>query len=221
MALVADRTKILQFGGNSVGGESFPGKQALRLDYFDGDEPADAGVIAGRAEEIGFGVVDDPFANGVLVDMSDPVHKEPGLSVLDPKGAAAILPKLVFLQPPEGFTIFFETLEHPIAAQVHFDFDGFQQCGGGIFFKVPFEPGGRCTVLCPEHEVQVAAHETPGIKVEALHADNMVQGIGNCLFVSGPYEQIDLIYYIECQEITGVKGEDWLFIRKHTLTCLN
>src|ERR1700677_2237763 len=123
MTLVADRTKILQFGGNSVSGKPFRGKQALRLDYFDGDEAADAGVLAGRTEEIAFRLVDDPFANGILVDMSDPVHEEPWLSIFDPKGAAAILPKMELLQPPERFAVFLETLEHPIPAQVHFHFN--------------------------------------------------------------------------------------------------
>lgn len=199
MALVADRTKILQFGVNSVGGEPFRGKQALRLDYFDGDEAADAGVVAGRAEEIGFRLVDDPFANGVLVDMSDPVHEEPGLSVLDPKGAAAILPKVELLQPTERFAVFFETLEHPVPAQIHFHFNGLQQCRGSIFLKVAFEIGGRRAVLCAEDKVEVAAHEAPGIEVEALRTDKMVQDIGNYLFVGGPNKQINLIYYIECQ----------------------
>jgi hypothetical protein len=69
--------------------------------------------------------------------------------------------------------------------------------------------------------VEVAAHEAPGIEVKALGADKMVQGIGDHLFVGGTNKQINLVYYIECQEIAGVKGENRLFIQKHTLTCLN
>jgi hypothetical protein len=67
----------------------------------------------------------------------------------------------------------------------------------------------------------MAAHEAPGIQVQTLGADEVVQGIGDSLFVSRPNKQINFVYYIECQEITGVEGDDRLFIRKHTLTCLN
>lgn len=192
----------------------------MGLDHFDGYEAADARIIAGGAEEIGFRLVDDPFADGVLMDMGDPVHQEARLVVFDPKRAAAVLPKMIFLQEPEGFTVFFEAPEHPIPAKVHFHFDGFQQCRGSIFFEVALEIGGRCSVPRPKHKVKMAAHQAPGIQVQALRTDKMVQGIGNRLFIGGPNKQIDLIYYVECQKMTGIEGDIWLFIRKHTLTCL-
>src|SRR5580704_1152716 len=127
---------------------------------------------------------------------------------------------MVFLEAPEGFTVLFEPLEHPIPAKVHFHLDGFQQCRGGIFLEVPFEVGGCSSVLCAKHEVEMAAHQAPAIKMEAMGVDKMVKRIGDHLFVGGSDKQIDLIYYIECQEITRVKGNARFFIRKHTLTCL-
>jgi hypothetical protein len=192
--------------------QPFGGKHGLRLDHFDGYKTANAGVVTCGAEEVGFGLVDDPFANRVLMGMYDPVHQEARLVVTDPEGAAAVLPKLIFLQSPEGFTGFFEALKHPFPAKVHFHFNGFQECRGGIFLKVPFEISGCGSVLCPEDEVEMAAHEAPGIKLKALALGEVVKGIGDDLFISGPCEQINLVYYVECQEITRVKRENRLFI---------
>jgi hypothetical protein len=153
------------------------------LDDLDSDEAVDTGIVAGGAEEVGFRLVYDPFANGVLVDVGDPVHEEPGLAVFDPKGAAAVLPEMILLQPPEGLAVFFKTMEHPIATEVHFHFDGFQQGRGGISLEVPFERRRRHTVFCAEHEMEVAAHEAPGIEVEARLADEVVQCVSDNLFV--------------------------------------
>jgi len=200
----------------SVGRKPFHGYQALGLDHFDGDEAVDADIVAGGAEEVGFRLVDDGFAYGVLVDMGDLVHEETGLVILDAQRAAAILPEGILIQPPEGFAIFFEAVEHPFPAKVHFHFDGLQQCRGRIFLKIPFKIGRGSGVPCAQHEMKVAAHKAPGIKVQALRADKMVQGIDDHLFVSGPYEQVNLIYYIECQKIAGVKRYQRLVIRQHT-----
>jgi hypothetical protein len=199
-------------GGRLIGGKPFGGKQALGLDHFDGDEAPEAGIVAGGAEEIGFRLVDDPFTDGVLMNMGDLVHEEAELIVLDPEGAAAVLPEMVFLQAPEGLAIFFKALEHPIAAEVHFHFNGLQQCGGGIFLKVPLEIGGRSSVPCADNEVEVVGHEAPGVKVHPLSMDKVVQGVGNHLFVGRPDKQIYLIYYVECQEKTGVKRKVRFFI---------
>jgi hypothetical protein len=64
--------------------------------------------------------------------------------------------------------------------------------------------------------MKVTAHEAPGIEVKALRADKVVEGVCNHLFIGRPYEQVDLVYYIECQEITGIKRNIRLAIRQHT-----
>jgi hypothetical protein len=176
----------------------------------------DTGIVAGRAEEIGFRLIDDPFANGVFVNMSDSIHEEAGPVVLDPERAAAVLPKMIFLQAPEGLAVFFEALQHPFAAEVHFDFDRFEEGGRRKLFKVSFEISGSRAVSCTEYKVEVAAHEAPGIKVQALSMDEVIQRVGNHLFVGGSDKQIDLIHYVECQKITGVERENGFFIQGHT-----
>lgn len=158
----------------------------MRLDDFDRHEAGDASIVAGGAKEVGFRLVDDPFANGVLMDVGDAVHEEAGLAAFDPERAAAVLPKMVFLQHPEGPPIFFKALEHPLAAEIHFHFDGFQQCRRGEFFEVPFEISGGGPVFCTQHEVEVAAHQAPGEEVEALGMDKMGQRIGDDLLIGGP-----------------------------------
>jgi len=42
-------------------------------DDLDGDEAGHTGIVTGRTEDIGLRMFDDLFANGVFVNMDDPV----------------------------------------------------------------------------------------------------------------------------------------------------
>src|SRR5258708_40101057 len=139
------------------------------------------------------------------MDVTDPVEQLPGLLAIDAQGAATVLPYMASLLPLKGLAILLKMAQHPVPSEIHLHFDGLQQGPGGMFLEIPLEIGRRGRLLCPENEVKVAAHQTPGINSQALCIHEIVQGVRYHLFIRRSGKYIYLIYSIECQEITGVQ----------------
>ena len=201
--------------------QQFDAKEALLLDDLYFYEAAQTGIVSCGAEDIGFRQLDDLFPNRVFVDMLNPVEQGLGGIVVDPQGAAAILPQMKFFQAAQGLGIFFEMPHHPFLAEVHFHFYCFQDGGGGEFFKIPLEVGGCRAFFCLDDEVKVAAHQAPGVDGEATGIDKKVEGVCDHLFVGWSNKNINLIYGIQGQNVTSVLWVVCLiFFRQHNLLIL-
>src|SRR5260221_23865 len=139
-------------------------------------------------------------------------EQDPGMFAVDAQWAAAVLPQIKFLQTAERLGILFKMPRHPFPAEIPLHFYCFEDCRCCKFLKIPFKIGGGCTVLCPDHEVKVAAHQAPAVNGQSLCFDKIIQGVCDRLLIIRPDEYIDLIHGVQCQNVTGVKGEFRLII---------
>src|SRR6185437_15718788 len=190
-------------------------ENALLLDDPHIDQAADPGIVTGAAEHISLRLFDDPFADGVLMDMGDTVKQTAWLLIVDTERAAAVLPQMEFFYPPQGFTIVLEMTHHPVPAEVHLHLYRLENDRSSIFFEIPFEIGRRGGLPGPHDQVEMTGHKAPGIDDQPLGLDKVIERVGDSLLVSRPNEYVYFVHRIEGQKIGGIDRKDRFLLGKH------
>src|SRR5579871_3926025 len=102
-----------------------------------------------------------------------------------------------FFEPAQRISIGLELRHHPILSQICLDLDGLQDGRCRKPLEVTFKIGRRRSVLCPDHQMQMTAHQTPGVDRKPLCTYKKIERFSNDLLISRFYKNVYLIYRIE------------------------